>query len=79
MLHKYIVSILRTVSVIQSKQLLIVVLTEEIVHLFGTIFSGGLIHIWSSGEYLGQQDGVCGIESKLTRVPNECETFCILE
>ncbi len=36
---------------------------EEIVHLLGTIFSGGLIHIYSS-EYLSQQDGVRGIESK---------------
>jgi len=25
------------------------------VHLMGTIFSGGLIHIWCSPEYLGQQ------------------------
>ncbi len=33
-------------------------------HLLGTIFSGGLIHIWCSSEYLGQQNGVCGIESK---------------
>lgn len=27
------------------------------------IFFSGLIYIWSSGEYLGQQDGVVGIES----------------
>ena len=25
--------------------------------LLGTIFRGGLIHIWCSGEYLGQQVG----------------------
>ncbi len=29
------------------------------VHLLGTIFSSGWIHIWCSSEYLGQQDGVC--------------------
>lgn len=39
-------------------------LKEEIVHLIGTIFSGGLIHIWFSSEYLWQKDGVCGTESK---------------
>lgn len=37
---------------------------EEILHLIGTIFSGGLIHIWFSSEYLWQKDGVCGTESK---------------
>ncbi len=40
--------------------------TAEIVHLLWTIFSGGLVHIWCFSEYLGQQDGVCGIESKYT-------------
>ncbi len=34
-------------------------------HLLGTIFSCGLIYNWRSSEYLGQQDGVCAIESKL--------------
>ncbi len=32
---------------------------EEILHLLGTIFSGGLIHIWCSSEYLQQQDCMC--------------------
>lgn len=31
---------------------------EEIVHLLGTTFSGGLIIIWCSSEYLWQED-VC--------------------
>ena len=36
---------------------------EEMVHLLGTIISGGLIHIWCCSEYLWQQDGVCETES----------------
>lgn len=28
-------------------------------HWLGTIFSGGLIHIWCSSECLWQEDGVC--------------------
>ena len=30
-------------------------------NLLGTIFSGGLKHIWNAIEYLQQQDSVCGI------------------
>ena len=40
-----------------------------IVHLWGTIFRCGLIHIWRSSEHLRQQDGVFGIKSKYTTVP----------
>ena len=49
-------------------------------HLLGTIFNGGLIHIWWSSEYLGQQDGVCVCvcvelsEDKLQRV---CVCVCV--
>lgn len=39
---------------------------EETVHLWGTIFSGGLINIWCFSECLWQQDGVSG--SKWTAV-----------
>ncbi len=52
------------------KQLAIVVFNqtllklEGIVHLLGTIFSGGSIHTYCTSEYLVQQDGLCGIESK---------------
>lgn len=35
-------------------------------HLSGTIFCGRLIHIRCSSEYLGQQNGMCGDESKYT-------------
>ncbi len=31
---------------------------EEMVHLLGTIFSGGLIHMWYSSVIFWQQDGV---------------------
>lgn len=34
------------------------------VHLLGTIFNGGLIHLWCSSEYFKQRDGVCVIKSK---------------
>lgn len=37
---------------------------EKIVYLLGLIFRCGLIHIWSTSEYLHQQDSVCEIDSK---------------
>ncbi len=57
------------------KQLVIVVFIKSyadrrkfvvhlLVHLLGTVFSGGLMHIWCASEFLGQQDGACGIQSK---------------
>ncbi len=38
-------------------------------HLLGTSFNCGLIHIWCSSEYLWQQDNVCGMDSRQTTVP----------
>lgn len=37
--------------------------------MLGIIFSWGFIHIWCSGGYLLQQEGVHGTHSKLTTVP----------
>ena len=36
--------------------------------LLGTIFSGGLIHIWGSSEYLQHRNNISGIDSKLSIV-----------
>ncbi len=48
----------------------------DIVHLLRITFSGGLIHIWCSSEFLGQQDGVCGIESN--KLQCVCVCVCVL-
>lgn len=38
--------------------------SQETGHLFGTVFSCGLINIWCSSHYLWQQDSICVTDSK---------------